>query len=225
MKKALFFGDSNTYGYDPSGFMGGRYPREARWTTILEERLARPDERNPGAVHAWKIAADGLPGRAIPVTRYEWDYLEYVLRQERPLDLFAVMLGTNDLLSTLRPDAGRTARGMDALLSYAAKILEGASNETAPPARILLIAPPEIHLTDQPGTDAVFSGDAAYARICYDEGKRLSACYRELAAFRQILFADASAWSLDFAWDGVHLSEAGHAQFAAQMEKVLRGIL
>ena len=40
MKKALFFGDSNTYGYDPAGFMGGRYPRDARWTTILEQDLA-----------------------------------------------------------------------------------------------------------------------------------------------------------------------------------------
>ena len=27
-KKVLFYGDSNTYGYDPAGFMGGRYPEE-----------------------------------------------------------------------------------------------------------------------------------------------------------------------------------------------------
>lgn len=256
MRKALFFGDSNTYGYDPSGFMGGRYPRDVRWTTILEERLAQPDgpaqekpagpeqekqdgpaqEKQDGSAQekpaeseqekrdAWEIASDGLPGRAIPVTRYEWDYLEYVLRQEMPLDLFAVMLGTNDLLSTLRPDAARTARGMDGLLARAAAILEETGDETSVSARILLIAPPEIHLTDQPGMDAVFSGDAAYAQICYEEGKRLAAFYRELAAYRQILFADASEWNLDFAWDGVHLSEAGHAQFAAQMEKVLRDV-
>ena len=26
MKKLILFGDSNTYGYDPRGFLGGRYP-------------------------------------------------------------------------------------------------------------------------------------------------------------------------------------------------------
>ena len=52
LKKAFFYGDSNTYGYDPAGFMGGRYPREERWTTILQENLAQ----------TWEVLADGMPG-------------------------------------------------------------------------------------------------------------------------------------------------------------------
>ena len=99
IRKALFFGDSNTFGYDPAGYMGGRYPREKRWTTILQENLAG----------IWQIESDGLPGRAVPVTKYEWQYLRSLVQQAMPLDLFAVMLGTNDLLSTLRPSAAKTA--------------------------------------------------------------------------------------------------------------------
>ena len=29
------FGDSNTYGYDPRSFLGGRYAAENRWVDIL----------------------------------------------------------------------------------------------------------------------------------------------------------------------------------------------
>ena len=30
MEKIIFYGDSNTYGYDPRGFFGMRYPKEVR---------------------------------------------------------------------------------------------------------------------------------------------------------------------------------------------------
>ena len=83
IRKAFFFGDSNTFGYDPAGFMGGRYPREQRWTTILQNNLA----------DTWQIESDGLPGRSVPVTRFEWDYLRGLVQRALPLDLFAVMLG------------------------------------------------------------------------------------------------------------------------------------
>ncbi len=157
MKKVLFYGDSNTYGYDPAGFMGGRYPRSERWTTILQESLA----------DTWEIASDGMPGRALPTTVYEWDYIRSVIRQETPLDVFAVMLGTNDLL---------------------------------------------------------VSGGRDYAVIYREEGEKLAEYYEELAGYRQTLFADASKWELGFAFDGVHLSEQGHARFAAEMAEVLNKI-
>ena len=35
----LCFGDSNTYGYDPRSFFGGRFPEEERWVNILGEKL------------------------------------------------------------------------------------------------------------------------------------------------------------------------------------------
>ena len=95
MRKVFFYGDSNTYGYDPSGMMGGRYPRRSRWTTILSERLEGE----------WSVARDGMPGRMIPDAGKGLSYVIDALKAERPMDLFAVMLGTNDLLTMRRPDA------------------------------------------------------------------------------------------------------------------------
>ena len=36
MKEILCFGDSNTYGYDPHDTNEGRYPKEVRWTGIMD---------------------------------------------------------------------------------------------------------------------------------------------------------------------------------------------
>lgn len=33
--KVTCFGDSNTYGYDPRGYFGGRYDAGSRWVDIL----------------------------------------------------------------------------------------------------------------------------------------------------------------------------------------------
>lgn len=210
MKKVLFFGDSNTYGYDPAGFMGGRYPLAQRWTTILQQNLA----------DTWEIDADGLPGRSIPVTRYEWEYLRSVVSRETPIDLFAVMLGTNDLLGTLRPDALKTARRMDDLLA----VVKEAAIAQPQRLQILLIAPPAIRLTDQSYAESYVSGDKTYSEIYEREGRKLSMYYRQLAEYRNIRFADASLWPLSFAFDGVHLSVEGHAQFAEQMTEVLKSV-
>ena len=207
MKKAFFYGDSNTYGYDPAGFMGGRYPREERWTTILQDNLSQ----------TWEVLADGMPGRSLPSTGYEWDYLRSVLREVTPLDLFAVMLGSNDILGTLRPNAEKTAAKMNDFVSFV-------TDFTGEATQFLLIAPPRIELREESYSASYVRGDKSYAQIYFEQGEKLAEYYEDLAGYRGILFADASKWELDFAYDGVHLSERGHALFAQKMTEVMRTI-
>ena len=207
LKKAFFYGDSNTYGYDPAGFMGGRYPREERWTTILQENLAQ----------TWEVLAEGMPGRSLPSVGYEWDYLRSVLREVTPLDLFAVMLGSNDILGTLRPNAEKTAAKMNDFVSFV-------TDFTGEATQFLLIAPPRIELREESYSASYVRGDKSYAQIYFEQGEKLAEYYEDLAGYRGILFADASKWELDFAYDGVHLSERGHALFAQKMTEVLRTI-
>ena len=207
LKKAFFYGDSNTYGYDPAGFMGGRYPREERWTTILQDNLSQ----------TWEVLADGMPGRSLPSTGYEWDYLRSVLREVTPLDLFAVMLGSNDILGTLRPNAEKTAAKMNDFVSFV-------TDFTGEATQFLLIAPPRIELREESYSASYVRGDKSYAQIYFEQGEKLAEYYEDLAGYRGILFADASKWELDFAYDGVHLSERGHALFAQKMTEVMRTI-
>ena len=79
--RILCFGDSNTYGYDPRDFFGGRY--DACWVDLLAKRSG------------WDIINAGSNGREIPANPC-------------PLpahDIFLVMLGTNDLLQEIQLEA------------------------------------------------------------------------------------------------------------------------
>ena len=40
--RLLCFGDSNTYGYDPRSYLGGRYGETVRWPCLLAERRSGP---------------------------------------------------------------------------------------------------------------------------------------------------------------------------------------
>ncbi len=205
MKKAFFYGDSNTYGYDPAGFMGGRYPKESRWTALLGESLKGE----------WEIAADAMPGRMIPRAGRGVEMLLDYVQAEMPIGLFAVMLGTNDLLSMRHPDALAVSVRMENLIRSVREAL---------PSRILLIAPPQIRFTDSSCTEPFVRGDGTYSRDCLEQSTLLARFYGETAARYDILFADASAWELDFAFDGVHLSERGNVLFAREMIKILRQV-
>lgn len=205
MKKVLFYGDSNTYGYDPAGYMGGRYPRRSRWTTLLAQSLEG----------GWTVASDGMPGRMIPGAGRGVNIALDSIQAEMPVDLFAVMLGTNDLLNMRHPDAAAVAGKMEHVIRNAVDYL---------PSKILLIAPPQIRFTDPSCTEPFVRGSNAYAQSCKDESRLLAVYYRNIAELYGIYYANAAAWDLDFAFDGVHLSEKGHAVFAEEMSKVLRKI-
>lgn len=75
--KVICFGDSNTYGYDPRSYFGGRYEPECRWVDIL------------GVETGWTVINVGMNGREIP---------SKPIKVAEDSDLLLVMLGTNDLL-------------------------------------------------------------------------------------------------------------------------------
>ena len=203
MKKVFFYGDSNTYGYDPAFYTGGRYPRRSRWTTLLAERLEG----------TWEVAADGMPGRMIPRAGRGADMVLDSWRAEMPVDLFAVMLGTNDLLSMRTPDASAVAAKME-------NLIHGAQESLA--AKILLIAPPQIRFTDPSCTQPFVEGTQTYARQCLEQSTVLAQYYKDIAARCGVFYADASSWDLALAFDGVHLSLEANAVFARELEKVIR---
>lgn len=140
-RRILCFGDSNTYGYDPRSYLGGRYPASVRWTSLLEEA-------------GWETVNEGANGRCIPRP----EEAAALGRTFRRAEVLSVMLGSNDLLQ--RSEAEDCAEQMGRFLS--------ALLEEAPPAcRILLVAPPPM----RPGTwvnDAETLEESRRLAGCYE---------------------------------------------------------
>lgn len=174
----LCFGDSNTYGYDPRGFWGDRYPEESRWVDILSEKSG------------WMIKNAGQNGREIPRNPLQFQQAELLIARTSP-SLFAVMLGTNDLLQGAT--AQEAASRMDEFLRH---IRPGV-------AAILLIAPPPM----QPGTWVT-------DQTLLKESRKLAETYQSLARKLHIFFVDAGQWNISMAFDGVHFTVSGHHAFA-----------
>ena len=173
--RILCFGDSNTYGYDPRGFFGDRYGAEDRWVDLLAKQTGHE------CINA------GANGREIPRNPYALRLLE----EHAPVDVFLVMLGTNDLLQ--RASAKETAARMESFLT---PILPRCK-------QILLAAPPPMKRGAWVPTDELVT-----------ESINLAEEYKLLAEKLNIPFADTREWNIDLTFDGVHFTEAGHHAFA-----------
>ena len=82
--KVICFGDSNTYGFDPRSYLGGRYDKDSRWVDILAAKTG------------WTVCNQGENGQGVPVVP---------LSLPADTDLLLVMIGSNDLLQGWRPEA------------------------------------------------------------------------------------------------------------------------
>lgn len=180
--RILCFGDSNTYGYDPRGCFADRYPAEDRWVDCLAKQTG------------WEVVNAGANGREIPRNPYALR----LLSEHSPLDLFLVMLGTNDLLQGA--SASEAARRMEAFLN---QLLPHCQN-------LLLAAPPPMKRGAWVPTDALAA-----------ESIRLAEEYSALAQRLGIPFADTRDWNIELTFDGVHFTEEGHHIFAERIRKEL----
>ena len=193
--KLVVYGDSNTYGYDPADWVSGRYPDEICWPERLQKILGEK----------WEVIPQGLNGRKLPDLRYDRDIVLQMCRMAGPAGLLAVMLGTNDLLQSIHPDAAAAERKMEKLLGF----LSGEQ----PELHVLIIAPVPVGAEDHPDP---------LMRRYYEESLRMNRMFAQLAETYHSLFADAADWEIDRAYDLVHFSEEGHRVFAEKMAMVLR---
>lgn len=184
----ICFGDSNTYGYDPRIGGEGRFPKEERWTGILEERLS------------CRVENYGLCGRCIPGMNSQIRHIRSQMREWQESEALVqiwIMLGTNDLLQGKANTAADVALRMKRFLEA---LLEEALPEEA---LLLLIAPPRM----QPGS---WVDDECLIL----ESQKLGEAYRRVAEDLGIRFVDAGKWEIPLTFDGVHFSEEGHRIFA-----------
>ena len=115
--KLICYGDSNTYGYQPDGFFGGRYSEQERWVDMFS------------LMSGWETINLGKNGREIPSGQRELIFAAEEISAQNA-ELIMVMLGSNDILS------GMTAKGVCSKMREFLAAIPFEKDE------ILIIAPP-----------------------------------------------------------------------------------
>jgi lysophospholipase L1-like esterase len=210
MKSVLCYGDSNTWGAATVHRPDGRYPTYERWPGVL---------RNTLGPH-WLVIEEGLGGRTTvrddPVEGADKNGLTYLtpcLRSHRPLDVVAIMLGTNDLKARFNISAWEVAEGAGLLVSTVLKA-ECGRNGGAP--EVLLIAPPPFR-PELPSHADMFAG-------AYEKSREFARRYKAVAERLKVRFFDAGSVIASSKVDGFHLDPEAHdvlgRAVAAEINKI-----
>ena len=206
----LCYGDSNTYGYDPSD--GMRYPADVRWTGVL--RALAPEHT---------IIEEGCNGRTASVTPEDetWKdgrgYLMACLNSHKPLDLVILMLGSNDLKNLFHATPESITEGIRWILQTTGDFLQEKQGFRP---RALLIAPAWIGegITESPFADR-FEADAVI------RSQKLAGLYREVAeeltqkGILECDFMDAAEIVQASELDSLHLMPDAHEALARAISK------
>ena len=194
------YGDSNTEGYDPFGFPDYMYPEDRVWTSILQRELGED----------FRVVADGVCGRCIPDDGYPLDLLVRRIRREMPVDVFAVMLGTNDYLNSRDGSIRAVAEDMRLFVTRLREKLAEEGQHILP--TIVIVTPRKIRI---PGLFSMtfdeFDADwhDAFSEVCEETG---------------CIPADAASLDLPLAADGVHLSLEGHRVLGERAAEFVRNL-
>ena len=214
MKTILCYGDSNTWGFDPH--TKSRYDHRTRWPMALKNLLnknAPPDDP------AWWVIEEGLNGRTscredpVEGDRNGLRQLIPILESHKPIDIVAVMLGTNDLKPRFNPTAYDIACGIQQI-AKAIKKSETGPERSAP--KILIICPPATE--ESPVFRHLFGNTVELS-------KKLPAMFSAVAGECGTAFLDAGGHIKSSAADGIHLDAEAHRILAGAVAAAVAEML
>ncbi len=207
MKRILCFGDSNTWGWNPSSCE--RYPEDQRWTGVLQKELG-PD---------YIVIEEGLNGRTTvwddPVSgdKNGYKHLPVCLESHKPLDLVVMMLGTNDLKNRFSVTAYDIALSIGRLGNLIYKSPEAFRNGSP---RLLLMSPPVA--VEMKTYAESFIGGIKKSRNFAIEYNRIA---EELGCY----FLNTADYIVSSPVDGIHLEKEEHKKLGETVAQKVKSIL
>ena len=210
-KRILCYGDSNTWGYDPTG---RRYDEHTRWPMRMAELLG-PD---------YAVVEEGFNGRTTvnddPVEggfKSGVNYLPPCLMSHNPLDAVAIMLGSNDTKRRFNLTPMTIGQSMMQLVR-ACKLYGMDQNGDAP--RIVIVAPPPILDNLMQTRHAECFGEQAI-----EVSRGLGPELLRVSKLLRVDFFDAAPYAEVSRLDAVHMTAEGHLRLAEAMAEKIRQIL
>lgn len=209
-RRILCFGDSNTYGYIPTG---GRYDAHTRWPMRLGECL--------GA--GWEVVEEGFNGRTCvyddPVEggfKSGLNYLPPCLMSHSPLDVVVIMLGSNDTKRRF----GLTAMTIGQCMMQLVKTVKlYAMDEKGNPPQVIIVAPPPILDNLMETRHGECFGPQAI-----EVSRGLAGEYLRISKLLRCGFFDAAPYGEVSSLDAVHMTARGHVCLAEALSEKIKGM-
>jgi lysophospholipase L1-like esterase len=184
MNTVLAFGDSLTFGSDPS--KPGRHLKQFRWPEVVA-RLTGAD-----------VISEGLRGRTTcydqpssPANLNGAALLPSLLHTHSPIDVLAIMLGTNDCYFGF--GALKAKMGLLRLMEITAYHPYRIPSHSSP--KILLMAPPPMRE----------ASDGSVSSEMISQSQGLTQLIRDIATEKNVGFFDAGMVANSSPIDGIHL--------------------
>ena len=209
-KTVLCYGDSNTYGFNPSN--GFRYPESVRWTCLLQKKLGAD----------YKIIEEGCNGRTTvfddPIEGWKngLDYLRPCLNSHKPVDIVVMMLGSNEMKEIFHASPEEIAAGAEVLVK---DIIDFTSTKQGFVPEIVLVCPPEI---GEGISTSPFYG--SFYENAIERSRQLPPLYKKVAEDNGCIFVNAADHIKPSTVDSLHLSPEGHSRLAEVLSETIEGV-
>ena len=213
-KRIMIFGDSNTWGWNPSNDLVKpleRWDDETRWAGVLQKELG--DD--------YLVIPEGLNGRTSvwddPIEEYRCgkDQIIPCLDSHAPLDLVIIMVGTNDLKVRYTVSAQDIANGVAIIVD---KTLNQAGAFTAAGPKVLLLCPPPLGPVEDGVFATMFGGNV-------EKSKQMAPFFEGVAKGRGVAYFDAGTIIHSSAEDGLHLQADQHKILGEKVAELVKDIL
>jgi len=209
-KRILCFGDSNTYGYIPTG---GRYDVHTRWPMHMGEILGND----------YEIVEEGFNGRTCvnddPVEggfKSGVNYLPPCLMSHNPLDAVIIMLGTNDTKRRF----GLTPMTIGQCMMQLVRTTKlYAMDNQGNPSHIIITAPPKIL-----GNLMETRHGECFGPQAIEVSAGLAAEYLRISKLLRCDFFDAGPYAEVSRLDAVHMTANGHIRLAEAMAEKIKSL-
>lgn len=197
MKKALCFGDSNTFGFNPKN--GKRFDKNVRWTGVLQNLCFEKFQIIEQGCNNRTAFSDNPAGKIFTgnkvLPEILKDNFEYVI----------LSVGINDLQNQYDVSEKDIEQGITNLVEIIQFYL--------PNAKIILISPAE--LSENVLRSPVFS--TLFDEKSIKKSKSLAKIYKQIAEKTKIDFIDLNKIATPSSVDGLHFEEEEHKKIAAEI--------
>ena len=205
--RILCYGDSNTWGYIP-GSDHKRYSEKERWTKLLQSKLGKDFE----------VIEEGLSGRTMfsederfgKEGRNGFSYLKPCLETHDKIDIFVLMLGTNELKISFNNSAQDILNMLKKYIDY---LKNYKSNIDYSTPKIIVSGLPLIRENEY------YFEDDEYRQVS-EKSKQVNDLYKDYCEKNNIIYIDND--DLETGIDCVHLTRESHEKLAQKLFEAIK---